>query len=246
MSIPNAPTSQNDDATVLQRVRKLMDKAAATTHPHEADAFATKAAQLVAQHRIDPARLAARRSDARLVVREIELGRGAYVRGRLALLTAVADSHDATVVFGSTPNGTIAYVAGFASDVDVIEVMYHSLHGQAAAAMAERRRSTGSATQRYRRSFLFGYADRIGELLAETRRTVEQMTPAVEQSEVALALRERRDEVDEFARRQFGRTRRARQAGGAEAVGWVAGAAAADRADVGRRGVGGRRAIENR
>ena len=214
MPTPNAPTSQDANSTVLDRVRKLMDKAAATSNPHEADAFASKAAQLVARHRIDPARLAERRSTDRLVVREIELGRGAYVRGRLGLLTAVADSHDATVVFGSTPTGTVAYVAGFASDVDVIEVMYHSLHGQAAAAMSEQRRSTGSATQRYRRSFLFGYAERIGELLAASRRSVEQSQAAGSGgSEVALVLRERRDEVEEFARRQFGRTRRARRAG---------------------------------
>ena len=33
--------------------------------------------------------------------------------------------------------------------------------------MAEIRSTTGAATQRQRRAFLFGFADRIGELLAE-------------------------------------------------------------------------------
>lgn len=242
---PNAPTSQNDDPTVLDRVRKLMEKAAATNNPHEADAFASKAAQLAARHRIDPDRLAARRSGDRLVVREIALGRGAYVRGRLSLLTAIADNHDASVVFGSTPTGTVAYVAGFASDVDVVEVIYHSLHAQAAARMAVERRATGAATQRFRRSFLFGYAERIHQLLADSRRTVE--APIGDRSagspEVGLALRERREQVDDFVRREFGRTRTARAASGAQASGWVAGAAAADGVDVGRSRIAGRRAL---
>lgn len=244
MSIPNAPTSKDDDSTVLDRVRKLMDKAAATTNPHEADAFASKAAQLVARHRIDPERLTDVRSGDRLVVREVSLGRGAYVRGRLSLLTAVADSHDATVVFGSTPTGTVAYVAGFSSDVEVIEVMYQSLHGQAAARMVSERRSTGAATQRFRRSFLFGYAERVGELLVETRRNVEASGQQAQgRSEMAVALRARREQVDAFVGREFGRTRRAREASGAQAGGWNAGAAAADRADIGRSRLVGRPAI---
>ena len=145
-----------------------MDKASATANVHEADAFSRKAAELVARHRIDPAALAERRSD-ELGVREVALGRGAYVRARLALLMAVAEAHDTRVVFGTTPTGTVAYVAGYASDLDVVEVMYTSLHAQAASQMAVERRSTAAATQRFRRSFLFGYADRVAKSFDEAR-----------------------------------------------------------------------------
>ncbi len=114
-----------------------MDKAAATSNVHEADAFSRKAAELVARHRIDPDALVEVGQDD-LAVREITLGRGAYVRGRLALLMAVAEAHDSRVVFIATPTGTIAYVAGRVGDLDVVEVMYTSLHSQAAVADGDR------------------------------------------------------------------------------------------------------------
>lgn len=225
------------------RVRKLLDKASATSNPHEAEAFAAKAAELIARHRIDPVQLATTGRRTELAVREVPLGRGAYVRARLSLLMAIAESHDARVVFGQGSQGTIAYVAGFAEDLDVIEVMYGSLHAQAAAQMASTRRSTPAATQRFRRSFLFGFADRIGQLLEETRRAVERDVPSSRRESVALALRQRDQRVAEYAAGQFGRTRVARRPAAAGVAGWGAGAAAAEQADVGRARLAGRRAI---
>lgn len=225
------------------RVRKLLDKAGATSNPHEADAFSRKAAELIARHRIDPAHLAATEQRAELAVREIVLGRGAYVRARLSLLMAIAESHDARVVFGQGPEGTIAYVAGFVEDLDVIEVMYASLHAQAAAQMAATRRSTPAATQRFRRSFLFGFATRIGQLLADARHEVEHGVPRAQRDSVAVALRRREERVADFLDQQFGRTRAARRPAAAVATAWSAGAAAAEQADVGRARLAGRRAL---
>ena len=191
--------SLDGDHTLVERVRKLMDKAAATTNVHEADAFSRKAAELVERHRISPEALAERRGDD-LTVREVLLGRGAYVRGRLALLMAVAEAHDARVVFGTTPSGTIAYVAGYDSDLDVVEVMYTSLHTQAAAQMSAERRSTAAATQRFRRSVHFGYADRVAASFDEVRRSAQAASPttvAVDEVGRSLARRERGRRVEE-------------------------------------------------
>lgn len=240
------PPAAPADLGLLSRVRKLMDKAAATSNPHEADAFSRKAAELIARHRIDPQRIDPRETHGGLDVREITLGRGAYVRARLALLMAVASTHDARVVFGSSAHGMVAYVAGFVSDLDTIDLMYHSLHGQAAGQMAEIHRSTPAATQRFRRSFLFGYADRMGQLLAGARADAEAVgsTPGTGRDvSVDLAMRERATVVDEFAERSFGRVRAARAPGAAQATGWRAGAAAAAGADVGRTRLAGRRAL---
>jgi hypothetical protein len=231
------------DSRLVDRVRKLMAKAEASAHPHEADAFARKAADLVARHRIHPDHLAAADGPGELAIREILLGRGAYVRGRLALLTAVAEAHDAKVVFGSRPDGTTAYVAGYAIDLDVVEVMYQSLHAQMAAQMANERRSTAAATQRFRRSFMFGFADRVGRLLTETRRVVEQQSSPIRRGASTPAVPERSQRVDEFLEQSFGRVRAARSSAGAELRGWNAGAAAADGVDVGRRRIPGRLAI---
>ena len=246
MPISVDPPDESIDSALLSRVRKLMDKAAATSNPHEADAFSRKAAELVARHRIDPTRLTSTGRTDDLAVREITLGRGAYVRARLALLMAVASTQDARVVFGSTSVGMVAYVAGFDTDLDAVELMYHSLHGQAAGQMAEIRRSTPAATQRFRRSFLFGYADRMCQLLAEARADVESKRSASggpTSEVVALALRERGARIDEFAKQSFGRVRAARAPGAAQVTGWRAGAAAAGRADVGRARFAGRRAL---
>lgn len=243
MSEPQHPRDTDADGSLVSKVRKLMDKAAATANPHEADAFSRKAAELVSRHRLDPSRLESA-GDGELAVREIALGRGAYVRARLALLMAVAGAHDARVVFAATPTGTVAYVAGFTDDLDVVEVLYQSLHAQAAQQMASIRRSTAAATQRFRRSFLFGYADRMTQLLRDARATVEgQQVAGGTTAETAIALRAREERVEEFAQRSFGRVRTARAPGAAQAGGWLAGQTAAERADVGRPRLGGRRAL---
>ncbi len=156
------------------KVRKLLAKAEATDNPNEAAAFSAKAAQLIAAHRIDPSRLAAEHADGdRLGLRRVPIGRGAYVRARLALLGAVAAANDCELVWQSGPDGATALLAGFESDLDATLVLHESLHLQAAGQMAALRRSTPAATQRWRRAFLFGFAARVGELLADARQRAE-------------------------------------------------------------------------
>lgn len=239
------PTSSGVDRGLVARVRKLMDKAAATTNVHEAEAFSRKAAELVARHRIDPAALVDASSD-ELAIREILLGRGAYVRARLQLLTVVAEAHDARVVFASTPTGTVAYVAGYTSDLDIVEVMYTSLHAQAASHMAAERRQTSAATQRYRRSFLFGFADRVRTTFDDARRDAEASSPveiAVDEVGRSLERLERGRRAEQFLHQRFRRVRTARPAAGSEVNAWSAGNEAARRADLGRRRLDERRSL---
>ena len=233
-----------------------MVKAAATTNPHEADAFSAKAAELAAHYRLDPDSVTGDTPSEghRPQLRDVELGRGAYVRARLALLTAVAEANDVRVLFSTGSSGMVAHLAGFGDDLDVAEVMYHSLHTQATTQLTAIRRSTPAATQRYRRSFLFGYADRIGALLEEARLGAESAAESAADEangpgaasatgSSALMRRTRLAAVDEHLAAAFPRVRAARPPGAAQAGGWTAGAAAADRADVGRRRLPSRPAI---
>jgi len=237
-------TTVDPDTSLIRRIQKLLDKASRTANPHEADAFAAKAARLVAEHRIDPERLqASGAAGDELVLHDVPLGRGAYVRARLALLMAVAEPNDVRVVFRSTPTGTVAHTAGFRSDIDVVDVMYHSLHQQAAGHVTTVRRGTAAATQRFRRSFLFGFADRVGEILAEARTATEANAPAASAHATSAALRARADRVDDWVGESFGRIRSARAPSAAQAHGWAAGASAANSADVGRARLAGRPAI---
>ena len=241
-----AQLSEPDDLLV-QRVRKLLDKAERTDNGHEAEVFAAKAAELVAQHRIEPDRLATARDGEELAIAEVHVGRGAYVRARLALLQGIAEAHDVRVVFQATATGTVAFLAGYRSDLAVTEVMYHSLHQQAASQVAAIKKQTGAATQRYRRSFLFGFAGRIAELLAESRSSVESEAADGlvdgDASSTEVALRARAERVDEFAARSWGRVRSASPPSAVSSDGYARGTAAAGRADVGRARLRGRRSI---
>ncbi len=257
--MPIRTCSNFDDTnqdTRIARVRKLMGKAAATTNPHEADAFSAKAAELAARYRLDPGSVTGDTGadDLRPQIRDMPLGRGAYVRARLALLTAVADANDVRVLFSTGSSGMVAHLAGFGDDLDVVEVMYHSLHAQATTQLAAIRRPTPAATQRYRRSFLFGYAERIGALLEEARLGAESAAESAADEASApgaasatgssvLMRRTRLAAVDEHLAAAFPRVRSARPPGAAQAGGWTAGAAAAERADVGRRRLPTRPAI---
>ena len=226
--------------SLVNKVRKLLAMAEGSANPNEADAFSRKAAELIATHRIDPDRLRAEANDD-LAVRELVLGRGAYVRGRLSLLQVVAEAHGCRVVFEVRDRGTVAFVAGFRTDLDTVELLYHSLHSQASSRMAAERRATAAATQRWRRSFLFGYADQIRQMLKKTAADVRRH---VHPSRAALpALRARDRRVDEFSRQQFGRVVAARRPKAATVTGWEAGQRAASGADLGRRRIGGVRAI---
>lgn len=226
--------------SLVAKVRKLLAMAEGTANPNEADAFSRKAAELIAAHRIHPDRLREAANDA-LGVLQVPLGRGAYVRGRLSLLQAIGDAQGCRTVFEVHDRGTVAMVAGFRSDLDTVELLYTSLHAQASSRMASERRPTPAATQQWRRSFLFGYADQIRRML---KSTADEAASRVHPASATLpALRARSKRVDEYSRQQFGRVVAARRPKAATATGWVAGQQAASRADIGRARVGGLRAI---
>ncbi len=228
------------DSPLITKVRKLLAMAEGTRNANEADAFSRKAAELIAEHRIAPEQLRDGGSG-ELDVDEYVIGRGAYVRGRLALLQAVAEGHGCRVVFQAQPTGTVALVAGFRSDLDAVGVLYHSLHTQVSARMAAERRATAAATQRWRRSFLFGFAAEIHTMLDETvRHATDQLHPS---SAALPVLRAREKRVDEFARRRFGRVVAARRPRAATVTGFDAGRLAAARADLGRPRVVSLRAL---
>jgi hypothetical protein len=219
------------DSPLVAKVRKLLAMAEGSPNRNEADAFSRKAAELIAAHRIEPERLQQGVND-ELTVLEVALGRGAYVRGRLSLLQVIGDAHGCRTVFEVNERGTVAMVAGFRSDLDAVELLYNSLHTQAASRMARERRSTPAATQQWRRSFLFGYADQIRKMLtAAAAEAVQRVHP----SRATLpALRARDKRVEEYSRQRFGRVVAARRPKAATAIGWDAGRRAASRADLGR------------
>lgn len=252
---PDGGDAARTDATrdisrevLIAKVRKLLAKAESTDNPNEAEAFSAKAADLIAAHRLDPDHVRDSLRHGTVCLRRIPIGRGAYVRARLALLTAVAQAHDCEVVFETGEAGTVAVLAGFESDLVVTELLYESLHVQAAGQMAATRRATPAATQRWRRSFLFGYGRRVSELLGESRPQMAQPPSRVaptlfDEDSMLPDLLARASRVQEFAKTAFGPVRAARSVRPPQAGGWNDGVRAAASADVGRTRLDGRRAL---
>jgi hypothetical protein len=234
---------------LLERIRKLLAKAEGTDNANEAEAFSAKAAQLIAEHRIDPRHVRDALDCGTLGLRRIALGRGAYVRARLALLDAVARNQDCEVVFETGAGGTTAIVAGYEADLEVTEVLYTSLHVQAASQMAGVRSPTPAATQRWRRSFLFGFANRVAELLAAARSHAIEGRAASSDARTAHSdarlpdVLARRTRVREFAASSFGRVSAARAAAPAQRSAWRDGHRAAGSVDLGRSRVASRPAL---
>ena len=158
------------------------------------------------------------------------------------MLQVVVDANDGALVWERGVDGAVAIVAGHSSDLRAIAVLYESLHLQAATQMATIRRSTPAATQRWRRAFLFGFADRVGELLSRVRSTAEEAVSPSGSARLPERL-DRAAHVRTYADQAFGRVVRAAAPTAVARDGWADGHRAAGVADVGRARLAGRRAL---
>ncbi len=220
--------------SVIDRVQKLLAVAERTSNEQEADAFARKASELIARFRLSPEAIRQRRPDG-FTLREQFIGRGAYVRARFHLLAAIADGMGCLATYTVGPSGTTAQISGSAVDVETVHLVYTSLHLQMAQRASMRRRNTAAATQRYRRSFMFGFAEQVGEMLAKVEHEAMEHSSHVET--LMPALLEHRQQVHEFAERRLGRIRSASRPAPAQRDGMRDGRHAAETADIGRRRV---------
>jgi hypothetical protein len=233
-----------DPDRAQRQIIALLEKARSTPFEAEAEAATAKAFELMARHHVDEALLEARRAaddPASIVEVDVDLGRGPYVNGRLALLVNVCDALSVRCLTSVGPDGRIGHLIGHRSDVDRVLLLFESLHAQAAvqmvAATSGRRKPSRQASWvvRFRRSFLFGFAATVGERLAEAGAAVR----AAEPSSTALVLADRSARVDEWVRSTYGRLPTHRSARSQSTNGWQAGSEAAADADLsGRGGVG--------
>jgi hypothetical protein len=225
------------DDRALRRIRGLLAKAESTEFPDEAEALTAKAQELMTRHAVDAALLDAGpwptgggAVDSRRVhVRE------PYVRAKMQLLGAVAEANDVRVVWYS--NLGIANLIGVRSDVAAVELLFTSLLLQVAQALTATERSlrVRSASRSFRRSYLLGYAHRIGERLHTARRRATAEAAADHGVDLLPVLRSRQAAVEQRVAELFPRVRATRSRASVDAGGWYAGREAAERADVGPR-----------
>lgn len=232
---------------MLARIRALLAKAESTEYPEEAEALTAKAQQLMAQHSIDEALLAAAGAD-RDTPAAVRIGvDNPYEGPKTMLLDAVAAANRCRVVWAKEFG--FCTVIGFDGDLDGVELLYTSLLVQATHALNKAGSGKDSRSKAFRQSFLVAYAARIRErLTAATERatsdaaagrhlredgTEEQLLP---DARLLPALAARSAAVDDEVGRLFPKlvSQRVRVSDG---EGWAAGRAAADRAALhGRAG----------
>lgn len=230
----NAPRS---DDRALRRIRGLLAKAESTEFPSEAESLTVKAQELMTRHAIDSALLAVESSsrDGRLACARRVHVQDPYVRAKIQLLAAVAEANDVRVVWYATLG--IANLVGVRAEVAAVELLFTSLLLQVAHALsaAEGLVEHRSASRSFRRSFLLGYAHRIGERLRTARESATAEAAAQHDIDLLPVLRSRQLAVEERVAELFPRARATRSRAPVDAGGWFAGRDAAERADVGLR-----------
>jgi hypothetical protein len=228
------------DERALRRIRGLLAKAESTEFPDEAEALTAKAQELMTRHAVDIALLDALDAGPALTggglvgTRRVHV-RDPYVRAKMQLLAAVAEANDVRVVWYSGLG--IANLVGVRSDVAAVELLFTSLLLQVAQALAAAERSSvrRTASRQFRRSFLLGYAHRIGERLRAARQRATAEAAAEHGVDLLPVLRSRQAAVEERVAELFPRVRATRSRASVDAGGWYAGREAAEHADVGLR-----------
>lgn len=224
------PDTAGVDPKVLARIRALLAKAESTSFPQEAEALSAKAQDLLTRHAIDAAVLAARTHQPSVVrARRVPVA-DPYAGAKVQLLDAVGRVNEVRVVW--TGSVGLATVVGHPEDLELVAVLFASLLVQVRRAVDEAGRTGLGSDRRFRRGFLFAYAERIGQRLGDARAAARGDAARTYGAELVPVLAERSEAVETAFTALFPRVRAARRTR-VDAVGWAAGTAAADRADLG-------------
>jgi hypothetical protein len=218
-----------------QRITGLLKKAESTTFAAEAETLVAKAQQLRQRYRIDHLDPAGPGPGEVVSVR-IRL-RTPWVRQQFLLLGRVAHANSCRTVLERSVD--IASLIGHPDDVRHTAELFASLNHQRDYFMrtspgAHEATRTGQ-TSAYRRSFLYSYAVRIGDLLLDAADV--PVTPA-EKRDILPVLASRVDAARAATNRLFRHTRSMSFRHGHHPTGAVDGVRAAERSHLGPEGTG--------
>lgn len=220
---------------ILTKIRALLAKAESTTFEAEALSFTAKAQELMTKHAIHAAALAGttRAWNGPSVIRVAVDPPYPQAKARLLAVVARA-SRCRTVHLGGCD---LSEVIGMPQDLAAVELLFTSLLVQAQTALTA---ATGSSRS-YRSSFLYAFAWRIGERLAEINDTVQRQATVEHGTSFLPVLQSQAAAIDDFVDERYGKLRTVRSTAQADPAGWAGGRAAADRAklahgDLGRAG----------
>jgi hypothetical protein len=220
------------DPKMLARVRALLAKAESTDFEEEAEAFTAKAQELLTRYALDEASLHTVADVGEPAVRRILLD-DPYAAAKAHLVAAVAGANRCRTVY--TADLGWVTVFGYDRDLDAVELLAASLLAQATGAMARHGPRVDAAgrsrTRAFRRAFLLGFAQRIGERLRRAAE-VQAAGDGGEAGRLVPVLAARDDRVRAAERAAFPTIVR-RAISVSDGTGWSAGQAAAELASLG-------------
>jgi hypothetical protein len=232
LSHDDTPGASPRDERMLARVRALLAKAESTEFEEEAEALTAKAQELIARHAIAEALLHTPDDVGDPLLRRILLN-DPYIDAKAALLSGIAAANRCRAVY--TPAWGWVTVFGYTQDLNAVELLTASLLTQATSVMARhgsRRDAHGRSTTRsFRRSFLLGFAYRIGERLRHATDGQVHAAAGSQTSRLLPVLAARDDRLRAAEQAAFPDTV-ARRTSISNSTGWAAGQAAADMADL--------------
>lgn len=236
-----------DQESRIEKIQKLLNKAQGASTEDEAAAFFAKAEELMQRYAIDDAMLRARGDmvEDTLEDRKVKIP-STYFAADIQLLLGIAVANDCRVL--QNKGGGYAYVLGYSSDIDSVLLLFQLLQVQSArfAREALRDEPTFGYTKMdeyvWRRSFRFGFAQRVSGRLHEQKERTKVEATKTHGSGMELVLVSKKDKVEDFYNgRAGGKARDGNMRG--DFAGKAAGRAAGDRADIGNKRVGGRKAL---
>lgn len=231
-TMTDAASTAGMDQRMLGRVRGLLAKAESTEFDEEAEALTAKAQELIARHAIAEALLHTPDDVGDPSVRRVPVD-NPYPDAKAALLSVIADANRCRAVH--SPDLGWVTVFGYDGDLDAVELLNASLLAQATSAMARHGSRRGldgrSTTRSFRRSFLFGFAERIGQRLRDATDGQVRATASAE-THLLPVLAARDDRLSDAVGAAFDRLEH-RTTSITNSTGWSAGQAAAELADLG-------------
>lgn len=225
---------------IIRRVQGLLAKAESTDNAAEAEAFSAKAAELIDKYRLEAAQLRRPGDEQQYGRMTFQLAGHKYLRATLSLLMEVTEHYGVVVMIPSTGNSKYPTLVGDADDVRHSIMLFRSLVLQRDRALLSEPNVFGGNVNKFRNSFAYGYANRIGQRLEVLRRQQRQVAQ-VEHNAAALELYGRLNAVEKWLEAKRGKPLgKVKQNDAAvDPFALLVGDAAAQKADLGHGGLSG-------
>lgn len=224
--------------STADKIRGLLNKAKATNFPEEANAFLSKAAEMMAKYSITEAMLADARTDP---IEEEIITLGKYQVQKVNTLVSIVQAFGCHAVDLRYSKGRGTYgVVGFRSDLNMVKALMESLEIQLDRELLNVTGDGWVTTKSARTSFAHSWctevARRITNFYAAAVEEAEQEATASGSTSTALVLASRDEQVSNVYEEKYGRKPRysSRQSSHTHHGGYASrGRKAGQRADIG-------------